>query len=152
MEGNQSFVDAHVIPGHTIELPKGSRKVISQYTPRFSKVSSCMVGAKLAVDSIYAHKSSIPLEERPRCLGAALHEALRVLQDNRRVSNPGSTDFVRVPKRERIILLAGGTSTYGPGDKMIELANNADEQTADKGQEGVEIFIRLASVAQGMGV
>lgn len=151
LSGKPTLVDARVTPGHTTQLPKGSRKILSGNSPRLFRLGSCLAKIELVLDCICAQKESIPEQERPRCLGAALHEALLLLQDQRnRKPDEGMVRDANRPRMERIMLFAGGHTTYGPG--TADSSPSEEHTRSDPEQGGIKVFMKLAAVAQGMGM
>lgn len=153
LAGNPRLVDARTIPGHTTQLPKGSRKILSANGPRLFRVGSCLPMAELVLDCICAQKEAIYEQERPRCLGTALHEALILLQDQRsNKSDQGMVRDMNRPRMDRIMLLAGGPTNYGPGATQASPVEEHAHPSTNPEQGGIKVFMKLAAIAQGMGM
>ncbi|KAG8387231.1 hypothetical protein BUALT_Bualt03G0231700 [Buddleja alternifolia] len=109
----ESAASADVLPGDESPSEEALRSLIYGTGIYLSPIHASLPIAHAILSSLRAYKRNMPEISRDRCLGTAVEVAMAIIQGP---SAEMSTRVVRRPGgNSRIIVCAGGPSTYGPG-------------------------------------
>ncbi|KAG8379633.1 hypothetical protein BUALT_Bualt07G0109200 [Buddleja alternifolia] len=109
----ESAASADVLPGDESPSEETLRSLIYGTGIYLSPIHASLPIAHAILSSLSAYKLNMPEVSRDRCLGTAVEVALAIIQGP---SGEMSRGVVKRPGgKSRIIVCAGGPSTYGPG-------------------------------------
>ncbi|KAL3827730.1 hypothetical protein ACJIZ3_016532 [Penstemon smallii] len=117
----ESMASADVLPGEQSPSEDALRALIYGTGIYLSTIHASLPVAHAIFSSLRAYKLNFPEVSRDRCLGTAVEVALAIIQGP---SAEMSRGVVKRPGgNSRIIVCAGGPSTYGPGSVPHSLSH-----------------------------
>ncbi|GLI63399.1 hypothetical protein VaNZ11_006360, partial [Volvox africanus] len=149
----QHLLDRHCSATASRRAGGGGGGVAAASSALVSDVESCVQHLPKVLASFRTVQSEVPVRERARCLGSAVEAALRLIAAH------ASLDLTRHHNlySSRVIVLAGGPATRGPGAVPLELL---DQAVPEKGRASdnravaasLDVGVALGDMASKIGV
>lgn len=116
-----SVASADVLPGSNSPSEESLKTLIYGTGVYLSPMHASLSVAHTIFSSLRPYKLRLPEASRDRCLGAAVEVAMAIIQGP---SSDGSRGIIKRPGgNSRILVCAGGPTTYGPGSVPSSLSH-----------------------------